>query len=113
VLASNFKPIEQREDIGVLWENYALAKRLKWQSYAGMFSYNYFWSTYDQQEIDWIEERGGSLYAYQLKWRPKRKANAPIAWQTSYPDAHFERIHPDNLYPWVALEIPDPPTDQP
>jgi hypothetical protein len=89
------------------------AERLKFQSYAGMLSYNYFWRTYDQQEIDWIEERGASLYAYELKWRPKRTADAPIAWRNAYPDAYFELIHPDNLYPWVALEPPNPPTDQP
>ncbi len=113
VLASNFKPIHQREDIGMLWENYALAERLKFQSYAGMLSYNYFWRTYDQQEIDWIEERDGSLYAYELKWRPKRRVNAPLAWRNAYPDAHFELIHPDNLLQWVALENQIPPSDQP
>jgi len=23
---------------------------------------NFFWRTYDRQEIDWVEERGGKLY---------------------------------------------------
>ncbi|MEZ4688450.1 MAG: hypothetical protein R3B47_21030 [Bacteroidia bacterium] len=37
----------------------------------------YFWRTYDQQEIDWVEDRGGKLYGYEFKWNAGRSAKAP------------------------------------
>jgi len=40
---------------------------------------NYFWRTYDQQEIDWVEEREGNLFAYEIKWS-KAKGKPPKAW---------------------------------
>ena len=41
-----------------------------------MIANNYFWRTYDQQEIDWVEERGGKLYGYEFKWSTKKQPNA-------------------------------------
>lgn len=66
-LIANMNPIELRNDIGQLWENYIISERIKMQLYSGMLVYNYFWRTYDQQEIDWIENRAGKLYAYEFK----------------------------------------------
>ncbi len=105
VLVANMNPLEGRQDIGPLWENYALAERIKFQSYSGMLSYNYFWRTYDQQELDWIEDRGGELYAYELKWNPNKKVSAPIAWRKAYPNAHFQQISPDNLHSWIFQSL--------
>ena len=50
-------------------------------------------SIYLQQEIDWIEERGGQLYGYEMKWS-KPNAKAPTGWTNAYPDAHFKVVHP-------------------
>jgi len=101
ILVANMNPIEGRQDVGQLWENYALTERMKFQSYSRMLSYNYFWRTYDQQELDWIEEREGELYAYELKWNPNKKISAPIAWKKAYPDAQFQQISPDNFQNWI------------
>lgn len=101
ILVANMNPLEGRHDVGQLWENYVLAERIKFQSYTGLLSYNYFWRTYDQQELDWIEVRGGELFAYELKWNPNKKISAPVAWRKAYPDAHFQQISPDNLQSWI------------
>ncbi|MDA3817428.1 MAG: ATP-binding protein, partial [Prolixibacteraceae bacterium] len=66
---ANFNQIESRNDIGQLWENYMISERLKYQEYKRMSSNNYFWRTYEQQEIDWVEERNGSLFGYEFKWK--------------------------------------------
>ncbi|MFT6948257.1 MAG: putative AAA+ superfamily ATPase [Vicingaceae bacterium] len=50
VVISNFNPIVMRNDKGQLWENYAIAERLKHKEYHQIFWANYFWRTYDQQE---------------------------------------------------------------
>lgn len=104
LIIANVNPIEQRNDIGLLWENYIISERIKFQRYSKMIVNNYFWRTYDQQEIDWVEERGGKLYGYEFKWNPKRKAKAPRAWTKEYENSEFKIIHQDNYLNWVSSE---------
>ncbi len=101
ILIGNMNPLELRNDIGELWENYIISERLKYQKYNRMLVYNYFWRTYDQQEIDWIEDRGGILHAYEFKWNPRKRAKEPAAWKKSYPDSIFEVINSDNYISWM------------
>ncbi len=98
---SNLNPLELRNDIGTLWENYMVAERLKFQHYTGMVVNNFFWRTYDQQEIDWVEEREGQLFAFEFKWA-KKQAKAPVAWKNSYPDSSFHVIHSENFREFVV-----------
>ena len=100
---SNLNPLELRQDTGQLWENYMLAERLKFQHYTGMLVNNFFWRTYDGQEIDWVEERNGQLFAYELKWG-KKHAKVPAAWKTAYPDAVFQVIHPENFREFAGVD---------
>ncbi len=97
---TNFNELALRSDVGELWENYIIAERLKALEYRKMLANTFFWRTYDQQEIDWIEERDGRLFAYELKWGDK-KTKAPAAWEKAYPDASFSVIRPDNYAEWL------------
>ncbi|RIH62703.1 ATP-binding protein [Mariniphaga sediminis] len=99
-IIANFNPIEARNDIGQLWENYMISERLKYQSYKRISSNNYFWRTYEQQEIDWVEERGGSLYGYEFKWK-EDKVKIPTQWKNAYSDASFEVINSSNFEKWI------------
>lgn len=100
-LISSLNPLEIRQDAGILWENYVISERLKMQTYTGMAVNNFFWRTYDQQEIDWVEERDGQLFGYEIKWG-KTTAKVPVAWRTAYPQAHFQVIHPGNFRDFVG-----------
>jgi len=95
-LINNFNPTGQRNDLGMLWENFLYMERLKTKSYKRIFSNDYFWRTYDRQEIDLVEERDGNLYAYEFKWQPK-KVKAPKAWTDAYPDSEFQVISKENF----------------
>lgn len=97
---ANFNSIESRNDIGSLWENYMISERLKYQEYQRLMSNNYFWRTYDQQEVDWVEEREGSLFGYEFKWK-ESKVKIPAQWKNAYPDASFELINKDNFFEWL------------
>ncbi|MGE5383991.1 MAG: ATP-binding protein [Omnitrophica WOR_2 bacterium] len=100
-LINNFNPIVSRNDVGELWENWILAERLKFQHYTGQIANNYFWRTYEQNEIDWIEEKGGELSAYEIKWNPDKAIKAPAAWTKAYPTSTFSVIKTDNYLPWI------------
>jgi uncharacterized protein len=97
---ANFNPIEMREDTGVLWENFVILERLKQQGRLRMAVNNYFWRTYDQQEIDWIEEREGNLFAYEIKWS-KIRVNPPKAWTEAYPGSVFHSVTKENYRDWI------------
>lgn len=103
ILIGNMNPIEMRNDVGALWENYAISERIKYQSYSRMLVYNYFWRTYDQQEIDWVEDRGGILHTYEFKWNPSRKAKQPVAWKSTYENSPFEVINRENYFEWIKM----------
>lgn len=100
-MIANFNSLALRNDIGELWENYVLAERIKFQHYTSILVNNYFWRTYQQQEIDWIEERAGILFAYEIKWSSKKKVNTPSAWAGAYPGSSFEIITPENYLNWI------------
>ena len=101
-LIQNFNPLNLRDDIGSIWENYLVMERLKKQEYTGMSCANYFWRTYDKKEVDWIEEREGRLFAYEFKWSPSAKAGPPGDFMRAYPDAHFERVDQENYLKFIA-----------
>ena len=54
----NFKSVEFRQDVGALWENFVISERVKKLNYKQWHGRYYFWRTYQQQEIDWIEAQG-------------------------------------------------------
>ncbi|MCB0540924.1 MAG: ATP-binding protein [Bacteroidetes bacterium] len=101
ILIANMNPLELRNDIGMLWENYIISERLKYQKYSKMIVNNYFWRTYDMQEIDWLEEREGKLFGYEFKWSPKKRPSAPKVWTEAYPESEFEVISHENYLDWV------------
>jgi len=102
IVANNLDDLSTRRDAGRLWENYIIGERLKYLLYKRETNRMYFWRTYDQQEIDLIEERGASLSAYEMKWKGKHKP-APVAWANAYPDSSFQVISPVNYLPFVGI----------
>lgn len=100
-LINNFNEPETRMDIGMLWENFCFIERLKKQEYQKIYANNYFWRTYDKQEIDMIEERDGKLYGFEFKWNAKKTAKPPKAFIETYKNAQFECITPDSFLDFV------------
>jgi predicted AAA+ superfamily ATPase len=104
-LINNFNPIELRDDTGALWENYILSERIKYTGYHGIYVNRYFWRTKYGQEINYIEERDGKLYAYEFKWHTRKKTKIPNAFKQSYPGAEYRVITPDNYYEFITTGL--------
>lgn len=100
-LIQNFNPLDIRNDVGALWENFCLAERMKHNNNNRIMANYYFWRTYDGQEIDWIEEREGKLFAFEIKWGNK-KPEAPRAWREAYPESEYMIINKDNYLEFVV-----------
>ena len=104
-IISNFNDIESRNDIGALWENFLIIERLKKNSYYGIFSNNYFWRTWSQKEIDFVEEREGKLFGYEFKWSEKIDKKIGKSWLKIYPEASLEIITPQNYFDFIGLNL--------
>jgi predicted AAA+ superfamily ATPase len=99
-LLRNYNSLNMRADSGQLWENYLMSERMKVNSYLKRRVNCYYWRTYDQQEIDLIEEHSDGLNAFEFKWN-KKNAKIPGAWQKNYPESSFELIQQDNYLDFV------------
>lgn len=100
-IIANFNPLNLRDDIGKLWENFMVIERLKKQSYKNIYTNNYFWRTWDQKEIDFMEEREGKLFGHEFKWNDKA-VNAPKEWLANYPKSEFTVVTPENYLDFVS-----------
>lgn len=94
-LINNFNPLDLRNDVGQLWENYLVMERLKRQEYLQEPSNNYFWRTYNQKEIDLVEERQGKLSAIEIKWG-RTDVKPPKEWVKAYPNASWQVVNQRN-----------------
>lgn len=100
-LLANFSPLEFRQDIGALWENYLISERMKTLEYNRIWVNSYFWRTQDQQEIDYIEERDGLLYAWEFKWNPAKRVRFSKTFTQAYPNHKLETISRGNYFEFL------------
>ena len=99
-IIGNFTPLSVRQDVGALWENYLISERMKQSYNRNRAKEFYFWRTYDNQEIDLIEESPEGLSAFEFKWGDK-KPNVPTSFATAYPEASFKVINTENYQEFV------------
>jgi hypothetical protein len=81
----NFFALNQRADVGALWENFVIAERRKWLRYTGTPGSLYFWRTHTGAELDFVEEGGGQLRGFECKWS-KTRVRAPQSFLDAYPN---------------------------
>ena len=98
---AQFNSLDLRNDVGALWENFMIMERLKFRTYAPLHANMYFWRTYDQQEIDLVEERGGNFHGYEFKWSQKKATLPPASWTSAYPEAEYSVITQANYGEFV------------
>ena len=101
VIISNFNALNIRDDVGQLWENYCVGERRKRNAYKNLSANYYYWRTYDQKEIDSVEERGGKLYGYEMKWG-KLRAKAPKDFLAAYTGSQFSIINNENYLSFIS-----------
>ena len=100
-IIKNFNSIDLRNDVGQLWENYVFMERMKRNEYKRVRSNIYFWRTYDQKEIDLIEEREGKLFGYEFKYSATQKIKSPKEWLETYKNSEFKIINKDNYLDFI------------
>ena len=96
-LLSDYRPVELRDDIGKLWENYIVSELFKQRDYYRLLSKPYFWRSKNTVEIDYLELMNAQITAYEIKWYPKKKAKIQ-AFLRAYPGAKISVLNPENYF---------------
>jgi len=100
-LIANYNRLNLRDDVGCLWENFCMAEREKLLANNSISANRYFWRTYDQKEIDLVEERGGKLYAFEFKYS-KDNIHVPKDFIKSYPGSEFVVVNKNNYLEYLT-----------
>ncbi|HBI15629.1 MAG TPA: hypothetical protein DDY20_08970 [Desulfobulbaceae bacterium] len=71
-----------------------------------LYAAGYFWRTTQQQEIDYIEERGSRMYAYEFKWSTQKKARRfPKTFLDNYKGVATRIVTRENYEEFLAEEL--------
>lgn len=104
-IIKQFSPLDIRQDVGALWENFFIAERIKYNHYRGQYVNTYFWRTTDKQEIDYIEEQDGKLSLFELKWNPRKQdMRLPNSFIKTYQPCLSTIVTPENYLSFL-LEV--------
>lgn len=104
-LVENFQKTRLRTDIGALWENFALVERYKLLINNDIPLKGFFWRTYQQQEIDYLEQRADWMMAFEYKRSEKKKLTLPKSFSDAYPWSYLKVISPLSLISHYQEEI--------
>ncbi|MFZ5822268.1 MAG: ATP-binding protein [Chloroflexota bacterium] len=99
-LIDMLKPIQDRNDLGQLWENFLISERMKNNAYSNKSASTYFWRLSTGAEIDLVEETEGNYHGYEFKWGDKQ-AKPPASWQAGYVDSTFMTINRSNYLSFI------------
>jgi uncharacterized protein len=101
-LIRNFNPMNLRNDTGGLWENFCIVERMKFNMNRRRFVNSWFWRTYDQKEVDYIEEEGGQLMAFEFKFRSSGKNRIPREFLEKYQGTNFTTVSKENYWDYLS-----------
>lgn len=101
VLIDNLKSLQNRDDLGKMWENFLMIERMKYMRYTNKLYAPYFWRTYTGAEIDYVEEQGGVLSGYEFKYQGK-VSKAPQTFMSTYENSRFSEISRENYLEFIA-----------
>lgn len=100
-LINDFSPLEERTDLGALWENYVITERRKMMLNRRASFEHYFWRTSAQQEIDLIETENGGISGFEIKWKPRKTIKFPNKFREAYPEAELKLVDFGNYVKWL------------
>ncbi|NCN22027.1 ATP-binding protein [Candidatus Falkowbacteria bacterium] len=97
---TQYSDLENRDDIGQLFENFIISERIKKCSYDKIYGSRYFWRNYEGKEIDLLEEREGKIFAYEFKWS-KTNSSAPKDFINNYENSEYNTINKNNYLDFI------------
>jgi predicted AAA+ superfamily ATPase len=103
-LLKNFNELHLRSDVGALWENFCVIERMKHNHHTGRMVNPWFWRTYDQKELDFVEESGGAFAGFEFKWG-SGSARGARPFLAAYPGSTVQVIEPANVWDFAGVPV--------
>jgi uncharacterized protein len=98
MLVQQINTLDFRNDQDALWENFCVAEHLKYMNNHSEVLFNsYFWRTYNQKEIDYVEEIDGLFKAFEFAWSSGRRKKIPKEFLDSYPHSEIKIVTRENF----------------
>ncbi|MDR1418034.1 MAG: ATP-binding protein [Endomicrobium sp.] len=94
-IIQSFAPLNVRNDVGALWENFCIIERFKYNQIKDRRVNAYFYRTYSKEEVDYIEEYDEKLEGYEFKFT-KDKVKSAKEFLSSYKNSSLKVINKDN-----------------
>ncbi len=103
-IINDFRPIEIRNDIGALFENYMINEIRKLNYYNRIYANIYFWRSAEQKEVDLILEKNNYLHLFEFKWNPLKKVKLTKSFSNIYQNYSFNILNRDN-YSYYLMDF--------
>jgi predicted AAA+ superfamily ATPase len=89
----NFNPLNMRMDEDLLWKNWLISERIKWNRINGKKSDYFFWRSHTRQQLDFIEMQENSKQAYKFSLEKKKMLKESPLFKSYYPDVIFKTVN--------------------
>jgi len=99
-ILGNYTPLDARDDVGKLWENWVWSEWIKKIRYNRSTWSLHFWRGKNQQEIDMVMEDAGKLATYEMKYG-KKQSILPSWFRELYGDTPYDILSPDTIGNWL------------
>ena len=100
-IIKKYNPLEFRDDVGALWENFFISERLKKLIYDGQNKDTYFWRNAQQAEIDFLEVKNDEIEAYELKYNPKQTVRFTKSFTGKYHPKSTHVVNSENFWEFL------------
>lgn len=101
-LINDFRPVEIRNDVGNIFENFVINELRKQNEYKQIYGNFYFWRSTEQKEIDLIIEKNNHLSTFKIKWNPNKKVQMTKSFSNIYSNYSFHFIHKENFFEFIS-----------
>ncbi len=96
IVGNNQTSVSESEK-GLLFENFFIIERIKFLKNQGIYSSQYFWRTYEKQEIDLIEEYDNILHLYECKYSKANFTKSLYDFAKEYTNAKPHLVNKENI----------------
>ena len=80
-----------------------ISERIKYNNSRGLDANMYFWRTTQKQEIDYVEEKGNVLSAFEFKWK-KDSFKKPKIFLDAYPGSAIELVNKGSYKKFIGID---------
>ena len=92
-IIQNFNPLNMRMDEDLLWKNWLISERIKWNRINGKTSDYYFWRSHTRQQLDFIEFQEIAKQAFKFSLEKKKILKESPLFKSYYPEVIFKTVN--------------------